>query len=92
MHSNPENVLSKNILFSYGSCYTSLLRVLLLWLSEAATEICCKRIAPISMKKTFQKYLRKDFVFGKVTTFRHATWLIINFFTAIFYCVTGVTG
>ena len=42
MDTNPEKVLSKNILFSYGSYYTSLARVLV-WLSEAPTEICCKK-------------------------------------------------
>ena len=35
---------------------------------------------------------QKDFLFSKVTDCRHATWLKINFFTGIFYCVTGVTG
>ena len=42
MDTNPEKVLGKNILFSYGSYYTSLARVLV-WLSEAPTEICCKK-------------------------------------------------
>ena len=44
------------------------------------------------MKKAFKKYLSIDFLFSKVTDCRHATWLKINFFTGIFYCVTGVTG
>ena len=44
------------------------------------------------MKKTFKKYLLKDFLFIKVTGCRHGTWLKINFFTGIFYCVTDVTG
>ena len=44
------------------------------------------------MKKTFKKYLLKDFLFIKVTDCRHRTWLKINFFTGIFYCVTDVTG
>ena len=91
MHTNPDNILSKDILFSYGSYYTSLVRVLV-QLSEATTEICCKKIVLISMKKTFKKYLLKDFIFSNVTDCRHATWLKINFFTDIFYCVTGVTG
>ena len=42
------------------------------------------------MKKTFKKYLFKDFLFSKDC--RDGTWLKINFFTAIFYRVTGVTG
>ena len=91
MDTNPEKVLSKNILFSYGSYYTSLVRVLV-WLSEAATEICCKIIVLISMKKTFKIYLLKYFIFSKVTRCRHAIWLKINFFTGIFYCVSGATG
>ena len=91
MHTNPEKVLIKNILFSYGSYYISLVRVLV-WLSEAATEICCKKIVLIFIKKTFEKYLLKDFVFSKVTSCRYATWSKINFFTGIFYCVTSVTG
>ena len=90
MDTKLEKVLSKNILFSYGSYYTSLV-IVLMWLSEAATEICIK-IVLISMKKTFIKYLLKNFIFSKVTDCRHATWLKINFFTGIFYCVTGVTG
>ena len=44
------------------------------------------------MKKTFEKYLLKDFIFSKVTDWRHAIWLKINFFPDISYCVTGVTG
>ena len=91
MHTNPEKVLSKNILFSYGSYYTSLVRVLV-WLSEATTEICCKKVVVISMKKTFKTYLLKDFVFSKVTDCRHVIWLKINSFTGIFCCVNGATG
>ena len=91
MNTNPGKVLSKNILFSYGSYYASLARVLVS-LSEAATEICCKKVVLISMKKTFKKYLLKDFIFSKVTDCRHAIWLKINFFTGISYCVSGVTG
>ena len=91
MHTDPDNILIKDILFSYGSYYTSLVRVLV-WLSEAVTEICCNKIVLISKKKTFKKYLLKDFVFIKVTDCRHATWLKINSFTGNFYCVTGVTG
>ena len=91
MHTNPDNILSKDILFSYGSYYTSLVKVLV-WLSEAATEFCCKKIVLISMNKIFKKYLLEDFIFSKVTDCRHATWLKINFFTDVFYCVTGVTG
>ena len=44
------------------------------------------------MRKTFKKYLLKDFIFGKVTDCRNATWLKINFFTGIFSCMTTVTG
>ena len=91
MHTDPDNILIKDILFSYGSYYTSLVRVLV-WLSEAVTEICCKKTVLIFTKRTFKKYLWKDFIFSKVTDCRHATWLKINFFTGIFYCVTGVTG
>ena len=91
MDANPGKVLSKNILFSYGSNYASLARVLVS-LSEAATEICSKKIILISMKKTFKKYLLKDFIFSKVTDCRHAIWLKINFFTGTSYCVSGVTG
>ena len=91
MHTNSDNILIKNILFSYGSYYTSLERALV-WLSEAVTEICCKKMVLIFTKNTFKKYLWKDFIFSKVTDCRHATWLRINFFTGIFYCVTGVTG
>ena len=91
MHTNPEKVLSKNILFPYRSYYTSLVTALV-WLSEVATEICCKKIVLISMKKTFKRYLVKDFIFSKLTDCRYATWLKINFFAGIFYCVTGVTG
>ena len=87
----PYNILIKDILFSYGSYYTLLVRVLV-WLSEEVTEICCKKIVLISMKKIFKKYLLKDFIFSKVTDCRHATWLKINFFTGIFSCMTGVTG
>ena len=50
------------------------------------------KIVLISMKKTFKKYLLKDFIFSKVTDCRHGTWLKINFFTGIFYFVTVVTG
>ena len=46
----------------------------------------------ISMKKTFKKYLLKDFLVSEVRDCRHATWLKINFFIGIFYCVTGVAG
>ena len=66
-------ILNKDILFSYGSYYTSLVRVLV-WLSEVATEMCCKKIVLISVKKTFEKYLLKDFISSKVTDCRHATW------------------
>ena len=49
MDTKLEKVLSKNILFSYGSYYTSLV-IVLMWLSEAATEICIKnRYARIGM-------------------------------------------
>ena len=44
------------------------------------------------MKKTFKKYLFKNFLFSKVTDCRDGTWLKINFFTGIFYRVTGVAG
>ena len=91
MHTNPYNILIKDILFSYGSYYKLLVRVLV-WLSEGVTEIYCKKIVLISMKKIFKKYLLKDFIFSKGTDCRHATWLKINFFTSIFYCMTGVTG
>ena len=50
------------------------------------------KIVVISMKKTFKRYLLKDLIFSKVTDCRHGTWLKINFFTSIFYYVTGVTG
>ena len=50
------------------------------------------KIVLISMKKTFKKYLLKDFIFSKVTDGRHGTWIKINFFTGIFYYMTGVTG
>ena len=50
------------------------------------------KIVLISIKKTFKKYLLKDFIFSKVKDYRHGTWLKINFFTGIFYNVTGVTG
>ena len=63
-----------------------------MWFSEAVTEICCKKIVLITMKKIFKKYLLKDFIFSNLTDCRHATWLKINFFTGIFYYVTGVTG
>ena len=43
------------------------------------------------MTKIFKKYLLKDFIFSNVTDCKHATWLKINFFTYIFYYVTGVT-
>ena len=61
MHTNPDNILIKDILFSYGSYYTSLVRVLV-WLSEAVTEIFCKKIVVISMKKTFKNTCLKDFI------------------------------
>ena len=44
------------------------------------------------MKETFKKYMLNDFFISKVTDCRHATWLKINFFTVIYYGVTGVTG
>ena len=44
------------------------------------------------MKKTFKKYVLKDFIISKVTDSKHAVWLKISFFTVIFYGVTGVTG
>ena len=91
MHTNPEKVLSQNILFSYGSYYTSPVRVLV-WPSEAATEICCKKIVLVSIKKNLKKYLLKNFIFSKVTDCMHVTWLKINFFKGFFYCVAGVTG
>ena len=46
---------------SYGSYYASLVRVLV-WLSEAVTEIFCKKIVVISMKKTFKNTCLKDFI------------------------------
>ena len=77
MHTNPDNILIKDILFSYGSYYSSLVRVLV-WLSEAVTEICCKKMVLISTEKTFKKYLLKNFILSKVTDCRHATWLKYN--------------
>ena len=74
MHINPDNMLGKDILFSYGNYYTSLVRVLV-WLSEATTEICWKKIVLIAMKKTLKKHLLKNFIFSKVTDCRHVTWL-----------------
>ena len=91
MHTNPEKVPNKNILFSYKSYFPSLVRVLVALL-EAATEICYKKLVLVSMKKTFKKYVLKDFIISKVTDSRHAVWLKISFFTVIFYGVTGVTG
>ena len=91
MHTNHDNILIKDILFSFGSYYRLLVRVLV-WFSEAVTEICCKKVVLITMKKIFKKYLLKNFIFSNVTDCRHATWLKINFFTGIFYYVTGVTG
>ena len=44
------------------------------------------------MKKTFKKYLLKDFLVSEVRNCKHATWLKINIFIGIFYCVTGVAG
>ena len=44
------------------------------------------------MKKTFKKYMLKDFIFSKVKDCRHTTWLKIIFFTGLFYLETGVTG
>ena len=74
MHTSPGNTLIKDILFSYGSYYISLVRVLVC-LSEAVTKICWKKLFLISMKKTFKRYLLKGFIFSKVTDCRHATWL-----------------
>ena len=65
MHTNPDNILIKDILFSYGSYYTSLVRVLV-WLSEGVTEICCKKIVLIFTNKTFKKYLWKDLILVKL--------------------------
>ena len=77
MHTNPDNILIKDILFSYGSYYSSLVRVLV-WLTEAVTEICCKKMVLISTEKTFKKYLLKNFILSKVTDCRNATWLKYN--------------
>ena len=44
------------------------------------------------MKKTFKKYLLKDFLASEVRDCRDATWLKINFFIGIFYSVNCVAG
>ena len=38
------------------------------------------------MKKTFKKYLLKDFLVSEVRDCRHATWLKINFFILCNWC------